>query len=135
VSAVDTATGWIAAAAFGLALVASLMNRFRRSAGRGFSWGWFHAHNWLGTIAAVTGVGHCLSSVNRTSLPVGEEIGIWAGAAAVGLLVLTALAGSSVSGARRDARPRLRRTHVLTMLAVLAVGVVHTALNGPFAVS
>jgi len=63
----------------------------------------------------------------------GEEIGIWAGAAAVGLLVLTAFAGSGLSGAKRDSRRRIRRNHVATMFAVLAVGIVHTALNGPLA--
>jgi hypothetical protein len=57
----------------------------------------------------------------------------WAGAAAVGLLVLTAFAGSGLSGAKRDARRRIRRNHVATMFAVLAVGIVHTALNGPLA--
>jgi len=135
VSALDTVTGWIAAAAFGLALLASVMNRLRLSTGRRFSFAWFRAHNWLGAIAAVMGVGHCLSSVHRETLPVGEEIGIWAGAVATGLLVLTALAGSSLSGAGRDSRKRIRRTHVATMFAVLAVGIVHTALNGPLAVS
>ena len=58
---------------------------------------------------------------------------VWAGAAAVGLLVLTAFAGSGLSGAKRDARSRIRRNHVATMFAVLAVGIVHTALNGPLA--
>ena len=101
-SAFDTATGWIAAAAFGLALLASVMNRLRLSTGRRFSFAWFRAHNWLGAIAAVMGVGHCLSSVHRETLPVGEEIGIWAGAVATGLLVLTAFAGSSLSGAGRE---------------------------------
>jgi len=36
-------------------------------------------------------------------------------------------------GAKRDARGRIRRNHVATMFAVLAVGIVHTALNGPLA--
>jgi len=132
-SAIDTITGWIAAGAFGVALGASVMNRLRLATGRRFSFMWFRAHNWFGAIATVFGVGHCLSSVNRATLPVGEEIGIWAGAVATGLLVLTAFAGSSLSGAGRDARKRIRRTHVLTMFAVLTFGIVHTALNGPFA--
>lgn len=95
--------------------------------------GWFRAHNWLGAVATVAGAAHCLSSVTRNALPAGEEVGIWAGAAAVGLLVLTAFAGSGLSGAKRDARRRIRRNHVVTMFAVLAVGIVHTALNGPLA--
>jgi hypothetical protein len=132
-SQVDTLTGWIAAALFAVAIGSSLLNRWRLSAGRSFSMGWFRAHNWLGAVATVAGVAHCLSSVTRTTLPAGEEIGIWAGAAAVGLLVLTAFAGSGLSGAKRDARRRIRRNHVATMFAVLAVGIVHTALNGPFA--
>ena len=127
----DAATGWIAAALFGVAILASLVNRWRLANGRSFSMGWFRAHNWLGAIATVAGAGHCLSAVGRATLPVGKEIGIWAGAAAVGLLVLTAFAGSGLSGARRDARGRIRRNHVATMFAVLAVGIVHTALNGP----
>jgi hypothetical protein len=133
VSAIDSLTGWIAAALFGIAITASLVNRWRLSSGRSFSMGWFRAHNWLGTVATLAGVAHCLSSVGRITLPVGEEIGIWAGAAAVGLLVLTAFAGSGLSGAKPDARRRIRRNHVATMFAVLAVGIVHTALNGPLA--
>ena len=132
-SQLGTITGWIAAGLFGVAVASSLVNRWRLSAGRSFSMGWFRAHNWLGAAAAVAGVAHCLSSVTRTALPAGEEIGIWAGAAAVGLLVLTAFAGGSLSGAGRDARKRIRRNHVATMFAVLAVGIVHTALNGPLA--
>ena len=107
-SAIDLLTGWIAAALFGVAIVSSLVNRWRLSAGRSFAMGWFRAHNWLGAVAAVAGI-------------------------AVGLLVLTAFAGSGLSGAKRDARRRIRRNHVATMFAVLAVGIVHTALNGPFA--
>jgi hypothetical protein len=133
VSAIDTLTGWIAAALFGVAIVSSVVNRWRLSSGRSFSMSWFRAHNWLGIVATFAGVAHCLSSVGRATLPVGEEIGIWAGAAAVGLLVLTAFAGSGLSGAKRDARRRIRRNHVATMFAVLAVGIVHTALNGPLA--
>ncbi|MGA7988721.1 MAG: hypothetical protein WCB51_10030 [Candidatus Dormiibacterota bacterium] len=132
-SAIDTLTGWGAAALFGIAIAASLINRLRLSSGRSFSMGWFRAHNWLGIVAALAGVAHCLSSVGRVTLPVAEEIGIWAGAAAVGLLVLTAFAGSGLSGAKRDARRRIRRNHVATMFAVLAVGIVHTTLNGPLA--
>jgi hypothetical protein len=132
-SAFDSLTGWIAAGLFGVAIVSSLVNRGRLRAGRSFSMAWFRAHNWLGAVATVAGIGHCLASVTRSSLPAGEEIGIWAGAAAVGLLVLTAFAGSGLSGAKRDARPRIRRNHVVTMFAVLAVGIVHTALNGPLA--
>lgn len=94
--------------------------------------GWFRSHNWLGFVATVAGAAHCLSSVGRASLPAGEEVGIWAGAAAVGLLVLTAFAGSGLSGAKPEARRRIRRNHVATMFAVLAVGIAHTALNGPF---
>jgi hypothetical protein len=93
-SAIDTLTGWIAAGLFGVAIASSLVNRWRLSAGRSFSMGWFRAHNWLGAVATVAGAAHCLSSVTRTALPAGEEIGIWAGA---------------------------------------AVGIVHTALNGPLA--
>jgi hypothetical protein len=133
VSQIDTLTGWVAAALFGIAIISSLINRWRLTAGLSFSMGWFRAHNWLGAVATVAGIAHCLSSVTRSTLPVGEEIGIWAGAAAVGLLVLTAFAGSGLSGARRDARRRIRRNHVATMFAVLAVGIVHTALNGPLA--
>jgi hypothetical protein len=129
----DAATGWIAAALFGAAILASLVNRWRLANRHSFSMGWFRAHNWLGAVATVAGVGHCLASVRRATLPVGEEIGIWAGAVAVGLLVLTAFAGSGLSGAKRDARRRIRRTHVATMFAVLAVGIVHTAFNGPLA--
>jgi hypothetical protein len=129
----DAVTGWVAAALFGVAILASLVNRWRLANGRGFSMGWFRAHNWLGAVATVAGVGHCLSAVGRATLPVGREIGIWAGAAAVGLLVLTAFAGSGLSGAKRNARRRIRRNHVATMFAVLAVGIVHTALNGPLA--
>jgi hypothetical protein len=132
-SQIDSLTGWLAAALFGAAIVSSLVNRWRLSATRSFSMGWFRAHNWLGVVAAAAGIAHCLSSVTRTTLPAGEEIGIWAGAAAVGLLVLTAFAGSGLSGAKRDARRRIRRNHVATMFAVLAVGIVHTALNGPLA--
>jgi hypothetical protein len=132
-SAIDATTGWVAAALFGVAVAASLVNRRRLATGHSFSMGWFRAHNWLGAVAAVAGVAHCLSSVGRAALPVGEEIGIWAGAAAVGLLVLTALAGSGLSGAQPEARRRIRRNHVATMFAVLAVAVVHTALNGPLA--
>lgn len=132
-SQVDTITGWIAAALFGVAIVASLVNRWRFANGHSFSMAWFRAHNWVGTVATLAGIGHCLSSVGRATLPVGEEIGVWAGAAAVGLLVLTAFAGSGLSGAKRDARRRIRRNHVATMFAVLAVGIVHTALNGPLA--
>lgn len=130
-SQIDSITGWVAAALFGVAIVASLVNRWRVANSLGFSMAWFRAHNWLGTVATLAGIGHCLSSVGRATLPVGEEIGIWAGAAAVGLLVLTAFAGSGLSGAKRDARRRIRRNHVATMFAVLAVGIVHTALNGP----
>jgi len=133
VSPFDAATGWIAATLFGVAIVASLVNRWRLANGRSFSMGWFRAHNWLGAVATVAGVGHCLASVGRAKLAVGQEIGIWAGAAAVGLLVLTAFAGSGLSGAKRDARRRIRFNHVATMFAVLAVGIVHTALNGPLA--
>jgi hypothetical protein len=129
----DSITGWVAAALFGVAIASSLVNRSRLKAGSSFSMGWFRAHNWLGAIATVAGVAHCLASITRSTLPVGEEVGIWAGAAAVGLLVLTAFAGSGLSGAKRDARPRIRRNHVATMFAVLAVGIVHTALNGPLA--
>ena len=132
-STFDATTGWVAAALFGVAIVASLVNRWRLANGRAFSMGWFRAHNWLGAVATVAGVGHCLASVGRGTLPVGEEVGIWAGAAAVGLLVLTAFAGSGLSGAKRDARPKIRRNHVVTMFAVLSVGIVHTALNGPLA--
>jgi hypothetical protein len=132
-SQIDTITGWVAAALFGVAIVASLVNRWRVANGHGFSMAWFRAHNLLGAVAAVAGVGHCLSSVGRVTLPIGEEVGIWAGAAAVGLLVLTAFAGSGLSGAKPDARRRIRRNHVATMFAVLAVGIVHTALNGPLA--
>jgi uncharacterized membrane protein len=132
-NAFDSITGWVAAALFGVAIGSSLVNRSRLKAGLSFSMGWFRAHNWLGAVATVAGVGHCLASITRSSLPVGEEIGIWAGAAAVGLLVLTAFAGSGLSGAKRDARRRIRRNHVATMFAVLAVGIVHTALNGPLA--
>jgi hypothetical protein len=132
-SQIDSITGWIAAALFGVAIVASLVNRWRVANGHSFSMAWFRAHNWLGTVATLAGIGHCLSSVGRATLPVGEEIGVWAGAAAVGLLVLTAFAGSGLSGAKRDARRRIRRNHVATMFAVLAVGIVHTALNGPLA--
>ncbi len=132
-SQIDSLTGWIAAGLFGVAIVASLVNRWRVANGHGFSMAWFRAHNWLGTVATLAGIGHCLSSVGRATLPVGEEIGVWAGAAAVGLLVLTAFAGSGLSGAKRDARRRIRRNHVATMFAVLAVGIVHTALNGPLA--
>jgi hypothetical protein len=132
-SQLDSITGWAAAALFGVAIAASLVNRWRLSAGRSFSIGWFRAHNWLGAAATVAGVAHCLSSVTRTNLPAGEEVGIWAGAAAVGLLVLTAFAGSGLSGAKPNTRRRIRRNHVVTMFAVLAVGIVHTALNGPLA--
>lgn len=132
-SQIDSLTGWVAAGLFGVAIVSSLVNRWRLSAGRSFSMGWFRAHNWLGAVATVAGIAHCLSSVTRTTLPASEEVGIWAGAAAVGLLVLTAFAGSGLSGAKRDARRRIRRNHVATMFAVLAVGIVHTALNGPLA--
>jgi hypothetical protein len=132
-STFDSITGWVAAALFGVALLSSLVNRSRLKARLSFSMGWFRAHNWLGAVATVAGVAHCLASITRSTLPVGEEIGIWAGAAAVGLLVLTAFAGSGLSGAKRDARPRIRRNHVATMFAVLAVGIVHTALNGPLA--
>jgi hypothetical protein len=132
-SLVDSITGWIAAALFGVAIGASLMNRWRVAGGHRFSMAWFRAHNWLGSVAALAGIGHCLSSVGRATLPAGEEIGIWAGAAAVGLLVLTAFAGSGLSGAKRESRRRIRRNHVATMFAVLAVGIVHTALNGPLA--
>jgi hypothetical protein len=132
-SSFDLITGWVAAALFGVALLSSLVNRSRLKARLSFSMGWFRAHNWLGAVATVAGVAHCLASITRSTLPVGEEIGIWAGAAAVGLLVLTAFAGSGLSGAKRDARPRIRRNHVATMFAVLAVGIVHTALNGPLA--
>jgi hypothetical protein len=133
VSEIDAVTGWAAAGLFGLAIASALVNRSRLVAGRSFSMGWFRAHNWLGAVAAVAGIAHCLSSVTRSTLPVLEEVGVWAGAAAVGLLVLTAFAGSGLSGAKRNARPRIRRNHVATMFAVLAVGVVHTALNGPLA--
>jgi hypothetical protein len=132
-STFDSITGWVAAALFGVALLSSLVNRSRLKARLSFSMGWFRAHNWLGAVATVAGVAHCLASITRSTLPVGEEIGIWAGAAAVGLLVLTAFAGSGLSGAKRDARPHIRRNHVATMFAVLAVGIVHTALNGPLA--
>jgi hypothetical protein len=132
-SQIDAVTGWGAAALFVVAIASSLINRWRVSEGRSFSMGWFRAHNWLGAVAAAAGIAHCLSSVTRSTLPAGEEIGIWAGAAAVGLLVLTAFAGSGLSGAKRDARARIRRNHVATMFAVLAAGVVHTALNGPLA--
>jgi len=133
VSPIDAFTGWGAAALFGAAIASALVNRWRLSAGLSFSMGWFRAHNWLGAVAAVAGIAHCLSSVTWSTLPALEEIGVWAGAGAVGLLVLTAFAGSGLSGARRDARPRIRRNHVATMFAVLAVGIVHTALNGPLA--
>jgi hypothetical protein len=133
VSPIDAFTGWGAAALFGAAIASALVNRWRLSAGLSFSMGWFRAHNWLGAVAAVAGIAHCLSSVTRSTLPALEAIGVWAGAGAVGLLVLTAFAGSGLSGARRDARPRIRRNHVATMFAVLAVGIVHTALNGPLA--
>src|ERR1700722_15799279 len=129
----DSITGWVAAALFGVALLSSLVNRSRLKARLSFSMGWFRAHNWLGAVATVAGVAHCLSSVTRTNLPAGEEVGIWAGAAAVGLLVLTAFAGSGLSSAKRERRIRIRRNHVATMFAVLAVGIVHTALNGPLA--
>jgi hypothetical protein len=132
-SSFDSITGWVAAALFVVALLSSLVNRSRLKARLSFSMGWFRAHNWLGAVATVAGVAHCLASITRSTLPVGEEIGIWAGAAAVGLLVLTAFAGSGLSGAKRDARPRIRRNHVATMFAVLVVGIVHTALNGPLA--
>jgi hypothetical protein len=132
-SQLDATTGWIAAVLFGVAIAASLVNRWRLANGRSFSMGWFRSHNWLGFAATVAGAGHCLSSVGRVSLPTGEELGIWAGAAAVGLLVLTAFAGSGLSGAKPEARRRIRRNHVATMFAVLAVGIVHTALNGPLA--
>jgi hypothetical protein len=132
-SSFDLITGWVAAALFGVALLSSLVNRSRLKARLSFSMGWFRAHNWLGAVATVAGVAHCLASITRSTLPVGEEIGIWAGAAAVGLLVLTAFAGSGLSGAKRDARRRIRRNHVATMFAVLVVGIVHTALNGPLA--
>src|SRR6202140_1547340 len=128
---IDALTGWVAAALFRVAVASSLAKRGRLSAGHSFSMGWFRAHNWLGAVATVAGIAHCLSSVTRSTLPAGEEIGIWAGAAAVGLLVLTAFAGSGLSGAKRDARARIRRNHVAPMFAVLAVGAVHTALNGP----
>jgi hypothetical protein len=130
---IDSITGWVAAALFGIAITGSLVNRWRVANGHGFSMAWFRAHNWLGIVATLAGIGHCLSAVGRTTLPVGEEIGIWAGAAAVGLLVLTAFAGSGLSGAKRDARRRIRRNHVATMFAVLAVGIVHTVLDGPLA--
>ena len=109
-SQIDALTGWIAAALFGVAVASSLVNRWRLSEGRSFSMGWFRAHNWLGAVAAVAGIAHCLSSVTRSTLPAGEEVGIWAGAAAVGLLVLTAFAGSGLSGAKRDAVAEGRRT-------------------------
>ena len=112
----DSITGWVAAALFGVALLSSLVNRSRLKARLSFSMGWFRAHNWLGAVATVAGVAHCLASITRSTLPVGEEIGIWAGAAAVGLLVLTAFAGSGLSGAKRDARrahpAQPRRHHV-----------------------
>jgi hypothetical protein len=129
----DALTGWIAAGLLGVAVASSLANRWRLSAGLSFSMAWFRAHNWLGAVATVAGIAHCLSSVTRSTLPAGEEVGIWAGAAAVGLLVLTAFAGSGLSGAKRERRIRIRRNHVATMFAVLAVGIVHTALNGPLA--
>src|SRR5579863_5297050 len=132
-SQIDSLTGWIAAGLFGVAIMSSLVNRWRLSAGLTFSMGWFRAHNWLGAVATAAGAAHCISSVTRTALPAGEEVGIWAGAAAVGLLVLTAFAGSGLSGAKKDARRRIRRNHVATMFAVLAVAIVHTALNGPLA--
>jgi hypothetical protein len=132
-SQLDATTGWIAAGFFGVAIAASLVNRWRLANGRSFSMGWFRSHNWLGAVATAAGAGHCLSSVGRATLPTGEELGIWAGAAAVGLLVLTAFAGSGLSGAKPEARRRIRRNHVATMFAVLAVGIVHTALNGPLA--
>ena len=50
-SQLDTLTGWIAAALFGAAIGSSLVNRWRLSAGRSFSMGWFRAHNWLGAVA------------------------------------------------------------------------------------
>ena len=65
-SQIDTLTGWIAAGLFGVAIVSSLVNRWRLSAGRSFSMGWFRAHNWLGAVATVAGAAHCLSSVTRT---------------------------------------------------------------------
>ena len=106
-SQVDATTGWTAAGLFGVAIAASPVNRWRVANGRSFSMGLFRSHNWLG--------------------------GIWAGAAAVGLLVLTAFAGSGLSGAKPEARRRIHRNHVATMFAVLAAGIVHTALNGPLA--
>src|ERR1039457_6347780 len=133
VSPIDAFTGWGAAALFGAAIASALVKRWRLSAGLSFSMGWFRAHNWLGAVAAVAGIAHCLSSVTRSTLPALAEVGGWAGGGAGGLLVLPAFAGSGLSGARRDARPRIRRNHVATMFAVLAVGIVHTALNGPLA--
>jgi hypothetical protein len=76
VSPIDAFTGWGAAALFGAAIASALVNRWRLSAGLSFSMGWFRAHNWLGALAAVAGIAHCLSSVTRSTLPALEEIGV-----------------------------------------------------------
>ena len=59
VSAIDTLTGWVAAALFGIAIATSLVNRLRLSSGHSFSMTWFRAHNWLGIVATLAGVAHC----------------------------------------------------------------------------
>jgi len=95
--------------------------------------GWFRAHNWLGAVATVADMRTCLSSVNRTTLPAGEEIASGPEPRPVGLLVLTA-SRAAVSPAR-NATPgdASGANHVATIVCGPRVGIVHTALNGPLA--
>lgn len=129
---VDYATGWAAAALFGVALAVPLVNRARRRARQRVSRRWISVHNGVGSAATLLGVGHCVSSATRAYRSPLAELGTWAGAAAVGLLVISGLAGATLAGSRGAEWRRVRRGHVVTMVAVLVVGVVHTLLNGPF---
>jgi hypothetical protein len=125
-------SGWAIVALTGVTVVLPYL--FRRRGWRGGSYlDRLRPHYWIGfTLAGLSFVHAGLAmSAGTTPGGAGWAIGIWVATGAMLLVLGQVSLGLGLRRPGGDDRRRRRRLHFLTMVGLVAAGLLHVVLNGP----
>jgi hypothetical protein len=113
-------TGWLAvfllAAAIGIPFLA------RRGVG-------LWPHYWSGFVAFGAALAHAWIPMSAGRVAGYDQAGLWLATAALGLMLWQVGLGVTLRGARGSDRARIRRTHFLSMLGIVALVITHILRN------
>lgn len=128
-------TGWLAAGLTAVNVSLPYLLRGRRLAGHGWSMPYLERmrpHYWIGTTVAGLTLLHAGIAMSGPMRSGGLFVGgLWIVTGGLVLVVGQVMVGTRMRTLRGAARLRLRKTHFRLMLGLVAVGLVHIAVNGP----